>query len=262
MFGGPVYLLKLHTGFFSTFFRLCSAYITFGPSLSVNSEKWGHGSWSWYFTSLRESRLTPLSRIITSKTEDVNSEKWLLGDFRRAVRTLFRVTPAIQMEIERVVHWIGTPYTAIFVRRGDKVSSGEAPYIPMSEILSQISYTETTAFFIQSDDYTVVEEMRSLLPTHRIYSIVPPTKRGSYHSDKHNPVGTPWSRKTIEQAKIETVEMLVGLSVCLRAEHCWTDDTSNVGRFLKLYDDRVRIYPNDYSVDESKRAHPSWTIRS
>jgi hypothetical protein len=56
--------------------------------------------------------------------------------------------------------------------------------------------------------------------------------------------------------------MLVGLFVCLAAEHCWTDDTSNVGRFLKLYDDRVHVYPEDYRVDETLHAHPAWSLRS
>ena len=141
--------------------------------------------------------------------------------------------------------------------------SGEARFIPMSEILSYISYKEDTVFFIQTDDYTVVEEAKALLPNHTIHSTVPPTKRGSYHSAgyKQN-VAIPWELKTDKDARAETLEMMTGLFVCLQAEQCWTDDTSNVGRFLKLYDDNVRIYPENYSVDESLHTHPAWTIHA
>ena len=104
--------------------------------------------------------------------------------------------------------------------------------------------------------------MRALLPNHVIHHTVPSSKRGSYHSPNYNQnVSIPWTEKSPEEARAETTEMLVGLSVCLAAEHCWSDDTSNVGRFLKLYDDNVRIYPENYSVDESLIYHPAWNIR-
>jgi hypothetical protein len=187
---------------------------------------------------------------------------WTLGDYRRALHDLVRLTPLLRMDVKCVLREIGTPFTAIFVRRGDKVVS-EAPFIPMSTILSWIPYTDDTVFFVQTDDYTVVEEARACLPSHRIVSTVPSTKRGSYHNQGYNQtVAVPWTHKTPEDAYTETAEMLVGLFVCLSAQSCWTDDTSNVGRFLKLYDDRVHVYPTDYSVDGSLHAHPAWSLRA
>ena len=182
---------------------------------------------------------------------------------RKAVRDLLQPTAILRYEIKRVKEKIGSPYTAIFVRRGDKIASGEAQFLSMADILSYIPYKDDTVFFIQTDDYTVVEEARMLLPNHTIHSTVPPTKRGSYHSPKYQQsAAVPWTEKTDQDARTETLEMLAGLFVCLDAEHCWTDDTSNVGRFLKLYDDRVHVYPKDYSVDESYHMHPAWSIRS
>jgi hypothetical protein len=135
----------------------------------------------------------------------------------------------------------------VFVRRGDKLI-GEARYIPFSDILKCIPHSETSTFFIQSDDYTVVEEAKVLLPKAHIISTVLQSKRGSFHITER-------SRKQIRE---ETEEMLVGLSVCLRSSSCWTDDTSNVGRFLKLSNPRVHIYPKDYDVDLSTIVCPSW----
>lgn len=251
--------LTMHTGFFSMVFHLCTAYLEYGPRILVDSSQWKYGRWATYFLSLEEGR----TDCITIKTIQTNHEKWPLGEYRRVIRELLRPVANIRMRIRDVIQKIGSPYTAIFVRRGDKIMSGEANYIPMSEILSKVKYDANTVFFIQTDDYTVVEETKALLPTHKIYSTVPRNKRGSYHHPKYiQNVSVPWTEKTPTEAQIETTEMIVGLFVCLHAEHCWTDDTSNVGRFLKLYDDRVHVYPEDYSVNESFCTHPAWSLRS
>ena len=255
----PTVALTHETGFFSLVFRLCTAYLTYGPRLLVNSTAWPHGRWDWYFNSLA-CVASPAECSVVDVPLDV--PRWSLGDYRRAVRTLVRLTPLLRHAVRQIVSSIGRPYTAIFVRRGDKLVS-EAKYIPMETLLQWVPYDESTVFFVQTDDYTVIEEMRACLPTHTIHSTVPPTKRGSYHSPVYNQSGyVPWTQKTPADARTETTEMLVGLFVCLAADHCWTDDTSNVGRFLKLMDDKVHIYPEDYSVDESYHQHPAWTIRA
>lgn len=120
---------------------------------------------------------------------------------------------------------------------------------------------------MQTDDYTVVEELQRELPNNKIVTIVPTTKRGSYHSkrfkereNRHDIQSL--EEKSTQQRQIETDEMLVGLMVCLHGTECWTDDTSNVGRFLKLYKpDTVKIYPQNYSLNPLSVCHPAWMIR-
>lgn len=255
----PVFRMTMESGFFSMLFRLCTAYLKVGSRLGVDSTEWTYGRWSWYFQSLYDATSTDCITM-TSISDELAT--WTLGDYRRTLHELVWLTPCLRMEVKRVLQSIGTPFTAVFVRRGDKVVH-EAPFLPMSTILSWIPYTESTVFFIQTDDYTVIEEARVCLPHHRIVSTCPPTKRGSYHTRNYaQTVAIPWTDKTVEDARTETTEMLVGLFVCLAAEHCWTDDTSNVGRFLKLYDDRVHVYPADYSVDDTQHLHPAWTLRA
>ena len=252
-----VYALTKETGFFSMFFRICTGYLAYGSQLLLNTETWHHGRWSWYFTTLLETSTRSEYSVMEIPTM---VDRWTLRDYRQTVRELFKLTPILRQNVQSIRDKIGTPYTALFVRRGDKLVS-EAKYIPMTTILSYIPYTSDTVFFVQTDDYGVIEEMRQVLPTHTVYYTIPPTKRGSYHSPNYNQrTSIPWTNKSLEDARIETEEMLVGLSVCLSADQCWTDDTSNVGRFLKLYDDRVHIYPNDYSVNEDLHAHPAWSI--
>ena len=254
-----VFCLTMESGFFSMVFRLCTAYLRVGSRLGVDTSEWAHGRWGQYFQTLHDSSK---GEQITMTSIGPHLLEWTLGDYRRALHELLRLTPLLRWEVKRVLQEIGTPFTAVFVRRGDKVVS-EAQFLPVSTILSWIPYTADTVFFIQTDDYTVIEEARECLPGHRIVSTVSPSKRGSYHSRRYTQdVSIPWSEKSPEDARAETNEMLVGLFVCLAAEHCWTDDTSNVGRFLKLYDNRVHVYPEDYRVDETLHAHPAWSLRS
>jgi hypothetical protein len=242
---------------------------------------WVYGKWSWYFTHVEEAPPATSDPLGWLARPGGVAEKWppvpvltlndvhppilapfTLGEYRRTLRTLFHLTPLLRSEVNRVLASIGGPFTSLFVRRGCKILE-EASYIPMSTILSYVPYDDDTVFFVQTDDYGVVEEMRTCLPTHTIHCTVPPTKRGSYHyvSDKVPGNCVPWTHKTEEDRRTETSEMLVGLSVCLAATQCWTDDTSNVGRFLKLCgDERVHIYPEDYTVDDESTTHPLWKI--
>lgn len=255
----PSIALTIESGFFSAVFRVCTAYLTYGPCIRIQSDAWHHGNWRWYFTSLDETSAPP---DMSFMDVPLDVPRWTLGDYRQAIRTVFRLSPPLRQDVRQCLAKIGGPFTALFVRRGDKVVR-EAPLRPVAEILSSVRYDDSTVFFVQTDDFTVVEDLRALLPTHTIHSTVPPTKRGSYHSRLYPQSGyVPWSEKSPEEARTETTEMLVGLSVCLAATECWTDDTSNVGRFLKLMDDRVHVYPTDYSVDESDHQHPAWTLRA
>jgi hypothetical protein len=260
----PVFQLTMDSGFFCVVFHVCTMYLEHGSSLVLNCSRWNYGSWNDFFRSLSERNVSEVpwgTPPQTIRNIPLNVQKWTLGDYRRALRELLRPSALLRYEVRHIKEQIGRPYTALFVRRGDKIVSGEAAFLPMSEILSHVTYNDDTVFFIQTDDYTVVEETRALLPNHTIHCTVPPTKRGSYHNHKYNQnVYVPWTEKAPIDARAETLEMLTGLFVCLEAEHCWSDDTSNVGRFLKLYDDSVHIYPSDYSVDESLHAHPAWNI--
>ena len=235
----------------------------------IKHATWPYGKWHDYFRTLDVGDAIFAQRCTPPDTsqQDMNMP---MSDYMQAVREIFVLRPHLTDRARPILQQMGE-FISIFVRRGDKLIK-EAQYIPMSDILKRIDYSDTTRFFIQTDDYTVVEEAQSILGAHRVFSTVPSTKRGSYHTDKHVDQETynayiqtviPWNKKTPAQAKEETEEMLVGLYICLQARECWSDDTSNVGRFLKLYDDaKVHIYPENYCVNPNQsRIHPTWSIR-
>jgi hypothetical protein len=255
-------------GFFSVFLFLCNAYIhakKTNTPLYIAHAEWPYNRWHDYFTTLNLKDDYFRSRMRCSHLNVPNEWKYPLEDYKTAVQEIFVLRDSLKARVESIVSSLG-PFIGLFVRRGDKIFE-EAKYIHIKDILACISHTEATTFFVQTDDYTVVEELQKELPNNRIVTIVPPTKRGSYHNiafrerEQRNDIQS-LEEKSEEQKQVETEEMLVGLSVCLRGTECWTDDTSNVGRFLKLSKpESVKIYPQDYSLNLSSMCHPAWTIK-
>jgi hypothetical protein len=254
-----VFCLDHTNGFFALFFIMCNAYIAskkMSLPFYITESRWAYTyseGWHDYFVSLKKPPIFP--HLFNPLRVGCDLSRFYKPDFQLqeyviAIHELFRLKPDLVSRVNSIVSSMPSDYIAVFVRRGDKLRE-EAKYIPFSDILKRIPYSETSTFFIQTDDYGVVEEARNLLPKSRIISTVPSTKRGSFHN----------MQRSRQQIREETEEMLVGLSVCMRSSSCWTDDTSNVGRFLKLSNPRFHIYPEDYDVDLSYVMCPAWSIK-
>jgi hypothetical protein len=254
-----IFCLDHETGFFCMFFIMCNAYIAskkMGSSFYIKHSNWTYTwdrGWHDYFTTLKVAPLIP--KLINPVQIECKYERFYKPDFPlqeyvNAIHELFVLKPELVYRVNSLVATLPSDFIAVFVRRGDKLIK-EAKYIPVSDILKHIPHSETDTFFIQTDDYSVVEEAKVLLLNAKIVSTVSPTKRGAFHKQP----------RSANQVREETEEMLVGLSVCLRSSSCWTDDTSNVGRFLKLSNPRVHIYPEDYDVDLSCVICPAWHIK-
>lgn len=246
------YALSKTAGFFSQFFFVCHVYLYskhIGKSFVLIDQRWLYQKWHDYFTSLHVVHSYPNPFVYN---QDALNQLFKCKDYEHVVRELFVLRNSLRLRVETVVSSLPPDFIGLFVRRGDKLIS-EAPYIPMRDILSKIPYTDSNVFFIQTDDYGVIEEIKDILPNKIVYT-VPDTKRGSHHDD--------WvTKKTPSQIREETEEMLVGLAVCLRSTQCWTDHTSNVGRFLKLYSPTtVSFYTTDLVYDEERLIHPSFSI--
>ena len=157
-------------------------------------------------------------------------------------------------------------YAALCVRRGDKLIA-EAPFIPTEDIISMTRLDAEKVIFVQSDDFRVVTDVVKLCPMAEVISIVDPADFGSYHSNKrifqNNPDIhhiTPLSEKTPDEIFKQTKNFLVGLDVCLHADVCWVDSSSNVSRFMKLASmENVYFYPENKSVDLKNRRCPAYS---
>lgn len=266
-----VYQLNAGGGFFSTFFFLCKAFLTaraLRVPFYVEDRGWPYThrfGWRDYFRSLEPPPAVMLNpRRVTHITQG-SEPHYKLREYVEACREIFKLQPHLAQRAHAIASQMNGNYVAVFVRRGDKLIE-EAKYISISDILAKIPHTSATTFFVQTDDYTVVEEFRSLHPANKVFSTVPSTKRGSYHArwflerERNNPhIGSivPLLEQTPQQIQTETEEMLVGISVCLMAPECWTDFTSNVGRFIKLVARNAHFYPYELPITMDMNLCPS-----
>lgn len=266
-----IYELGDGGGFFSTFFFICKAYLTAKQlriPFYIEDRGWPYTyetGWKDYFRSLESPRMLVLNARRVRHITQGSEPHFTLQETVSVSREIFKLHPHLVSRVHSIVSSLPKDYIAVFVRRGDKLIR-EAKFIPVSDILAKIPHTNDTVFFVQTDDYTVIEEFKSLHSPEKIVSTVPSTKRGSYHARKlieqetRNPnidSIVPLSEKSKPQIRYETEEMLVGLSVCMEAPECWTDYTSNVGRFLKLMSRNAHFYPRDLPITMDMRLCPS-----
>jgi hypothetical protein len=254
-----IFCLDHTNGFFATFFIMCNAYIAskkMGSPFYITHSHWSYTydqGWHDYFVTLRHPPFIPRLRDPIKVGCDLArfyKPDFPLAEYSTCIRELFVLKPELLHRVSALVATLPSDYIAVFVRRGDKLAE-EADYISFADIAQRIPHSDTSTFFIQTDDYGVVEEAMRALPAARIVCTVPFTKRGSFHTVRRSP----------QQIREETEEMLIGLSVCLRSSSCWSDATSNVGRFLKLANPSVHIYPEDFTVNPSYVMCPAWAIK-
>lgn len=246
-----VFELNKAAGFYSVFFFLCEAYIYAKASNAdfyIFCTNWYYAydkGWHDYFVSLNQWHTNftgNYENIIYTSHMQIPKCDFKLQDYIQAIREIYILKPELEARADEILSK-NPELISLFVRRGDKITYGEAPYIEVNSILKLTDIDTNSTIFIQTDDYRVVLELELELPNAKLISTVSKDKFGS-----HSRV---WSRLVNTERKIQTEEMLVGLQVCIKSRLCWTDFTSNVGRFLKLSNfDNVKIYASDRQIPE------------
>ena len=100
-----------------------------------------------------------------------------------------------------------------------------------------------------SDDYAVIEEMKKLLPSAKIFTLTDQEDRGfSIHRIQ---------AEGAEVRKKEAEELFISIEIFHGGEKAWSDNRSNLGRFLKLRDlSKVVLYPQVDEIPLDKVIHP------
>ncbi len=255
-----VYKLHKSVGFFSDLGFLAESYIRakrVGCTFYVDSVDWSYTSklgWHDYFSSLQEKPASlNNSNIIYCSHMNVASDidgsgKMYLRDYESALKELFIINSDIQSSINNKKREFGN-YEGLYIRRGDKIISGESGFQSTENIISQLQLSSELPIFVQTDDYTEVKNIKSLIKNKTIYSIVPETRHGANEKDRQTM--TP-------EIKYDTMtEFLTGVSLCIAANRCYVDMMSNVSRFIKIMaPNTVSFYklsnetPNYYSDKE------------
>lgn len=263
-------------GFYSDVLRMLTNYMVCkrdGIPLTLDSREWiftHEKGWRDYFTTLKESdQYDTLPQINIDKPDD---RQFTVSEYKSAMKEVIVYQPYLHEIAEKLIqqYTLGE-YTAIFIRRGDKLL-GESVYIPIEAYAHLAISTSPSTIFVQTDDYRCVEELASIIhrthPHIRIFSTCPTTKHGHFafpvetsevrsmqYSDKTGNVynvslNIDYLNKTIrqkplvdftkEEIKTHVEEMLVGMILCQRSNYLVIDHTSNVGRYLHFTHPRGR----------------------
>ena len=165
-------------------------------------------------------------------------------EYIKALKETFILHDTLQEFIDSYIkNELNNNYTSIFVRRGDKID--EIELISLDKILAQTTIKDDgRTIFVQTDDYSIVNEMKSKFPSCKIKTLTKEIAKGAKNNEMLS-----W---TPEERKEHTDELLQSCVITARANIGWTYHMSNVGTFIKLLGyDTMNIYVDDNHSKES-----------
>ena len=256
-----VFVLTPNAGFFSTFFFLCKSYIYAkekGLPFFLEHQNWQYTAdkgWHDYFTSCE---VYDPSKGYSSVEKFQHGQvmgipEYTVGQYADVCQELFKPKPELVQSAKNFQASIGGPYTSLYVRRGDKVSgrSKEMELLEIPDILNSTGVPDDgRKIFVQTDDYTVVENVKSARSSCTIYSLTRPEERGAEHSAilAMNP----------EKIRKHMDDLITSILVFLGGSPAWTDGRSNLGRFHKIFAlDTVQVYPSKVKMIRSDTIRPA-----
>lgn len=247
-----VFSLNSRAGFFSVFFELCHGYIYAkenGYDFYITDSDWIYTydkGWHDYFDSLNNWDEKYMKYYDEIKWHMWDDTKYNVSQYIQAIKDIFIVKPHLLKRANNCIDKLKEYYSGIYIRRGDK--EREMEILSIRDILDYTDIQNDDSIetlFVQTDDYTVVNDIKEILPQRNVKTTCSKQNVGSSYNDSLN-----WSK---EQRKIETEKLIIDVLVFTAAQHGWTDHRSNVGRFHKLYSyNTVSLYPpptQTYTMD-------------
>lgn len=267
-----IYILNSDGGFFSQFAYMLRVYL-FAKERNIpffiEHKNWQYTykyGWHDYFKTLtvfnNDINYTNIERY-ENKAEYTGSEVplYTIKDYVKVIDEIFILNDSLQKNINTFNKNINLNYNSIYVRRGDKYNDGPLP--SLDEILIQITIKDDkTPIFIQTDDYTVVEEIEKKFSSCKIFTLTEKTERGSNNQNL--------LKCTPEERKKHTESLLKACVISAKAKNGWSYFDSNVGVFIKLLGyNNVNLYINNTITKEkvnnsmklNHKGHPGYLKR-
>lgn len=245
-----VFTLDSSAGFFSVFFMMCKVYLYAKSNkydFYIDHDNWQYTykeGWHDYFTTLRvwmpenNAKYSIIERFNHSNCRRLQQHS--IRSYISVIHETFRVNTTIQNMAQRYIQGtIQGKYESLYVRRGDKTTGRrkEMEELSIEEILKKTIQDTPANLFVQTDDYSVIEELRSIMPFTNIFSFTKNEERGFKHLNM-----LAWSE---HQRKSETENLLASILVFIQGGRCWSDHRSNVGRFHKMLAyNKITLYPH------------------
>jgi hypothetical protein len=260
-------------GFYSTLFFTMNHYL-FCKKNKINfemkSNNWlfkSKDGWTDYFEPVSLNYYTECTTTNTYSHSKVLEDLPII-DYKNGIKDIYIYNHRTKLKIDEIVNQFGLNpkmYDSIFIRRGDKLGSE-------SVLLEEIEYLNLLlsknpkchTIFLQTDDYNCFKTLKkymdynklnitlltlckqdmtgAIVHNHQKDIMNNAVKTNEHENNKHylsENIDKINATKTVEDMNPSekynhTMDMIVGVDLCLQSNICITDYQSNVARFIKL----------------------------
>jgi hypothetical protein len=260
-----VFTLTNGGGFGSVFNFLCRVYIyakKAGQHFFIeHDDNWRYkykNGWHDYFKTLKiydpNIKYDKVEKYSHGQTGTI--PEYTLGDYTACIKEVLVLNDELAKRVEEYIRSIGGSYKAVYVRRGDKTVglAKENDAISVGDIVKMGDISKNDKVFIMTDDYSVVEDIKAILPAENIFTLTPQSSKGAIAEDIF--------AMSPEKKKEHGEELFISFFVFVKASRGWTDNRSNIGRLHKIYSpDTIVLYPFDENVKKitsASQIDPAW----
>jgi len=256
-----VFKLTNGAGFGSVGNFLCHAYIhakETGKDFFIENDNWQYSykdGWHDYFKSLNNLPANPPAHITRYKHADTQSlPLYSLDKYTDCIKNIFVLNDDLVKKAQDFIDNMGSPYKAVYVRMGDKVSGNEKEIDAFSlpELVKIMELPNDSKLFLMTDDYSIKGELEKLLPSTKIFTQTPPENKGSSVHDLR--------ALSKEDMRKHAEELFTSMYILMKAEKAWVWNHSNLGRFMKMGSpDNIVLYPINNELSGSSTVNPGNT---
>ena len=255
------------SGFFSNFFFTLNHYIYCKKNLK--NFKLDSNTWTYKFKDGWEDYFLPIE-LKYNEGEEIKSAGWIdvldnysIKEYEIIIPEVYRYNEKTQKSIDlykNKLNLVKYNYDFIYIRRGDKVTTGESTYIESVKFIDKLleKNPNCKTIFLQTDDYSSYLEMIDYIKLKKldikIYTNSEEKNTGAIQNDIQ--------KMNSEEIYNHTIDVLSSIDISKYANFCIIDFRSNVSRFIKLFNENPEnVYDiNDSIVDYNNIVCPAFSF--
>lgn len=233
-------ILNKAAGFYSQFFFVLNHYIYCKKNktdFEIESFDWAYlavNGWEDYFIPVRLNfnNSTNIRRV----SHTMVLETYSIKEYQDVIPEIYRYNKKTIQEIKLYksqFNLIENEYDFIYIRRGDKITTGEAVIVDEYKYLKLLlnKNPNCKTIFLQTDDYICYTRINDYIEKHNLTITV---------FTNSNPTDNGATKANIESLNKDdiykhTINLLTSVDISRYSKTCVVDYKSNVSRFIKLF---------------------------
>jgi hypothetical protein len=122
---------------------------------------------------------------------------------------IWKIKPEVLNEIEKMIPNDLTEFVVLHIRRGDKITTGEDQHYTVNDYMKRLMIIDSNIknIFLMSDDYCVLEELKTNFPHYNYFTLLNSSQKGHNQSSFNNSDDLNKEREAIQLlTEIETAK--------------------------------------------------------